>query len=135
MASVVVELAVEGWLCRRLHVARVVTPKPAAAVMCALCGSRPGTLPDVIDARRVLVCAPCRDGEVAEPEVLTTRDRILAVLRRSDGIEIAELAEALGEDDQLGRCKVSAALNRAVDAGLVTFTGRKNDRVYSLVRR
>jgi DNA-binding PadR family transcriptional regulator len=54
---------------------------------------------------------------------------------RSYGLDIVELAQILGEDDEHGRARISAALNRAVRDGLVQFTGGRMDRVYRVTER
>jgi hypothetical protein len=134
IAPLLVDAAVVGWLCRRLHVRpQVVRTMPR--VLCAVCGTREGTLPDVIDGRRLVVCRECRDGYVEEPKEVTTRQRLLRALGRSYGLDIVELAQILGEDDEHGRARISAALNRAVRDGLVQFTGGRMDRVYRVTER
>jgi hypothetical protein len=49
-------------------------------------------------------------------------------------MDIQELAAALDEDTELGRAKLSAALARAVEDGLVTYSGNRMDREYRLVQ-
>jgi hypothetical protein len=132
VAPLLVDTAIVGWLCRRLHVRSRIRAPAAPRVLCALCGTRTGTLPDIVDGRRLVVCRECRDDDVAEPKEVTTRERLLRALVRSYGLDIAELAQLLGEDDEHGRARLSAILNRAVRDGLVQFTGGRMDRVYTV---
>lgn len=101
--------------------------------LCAVCAKRPANTVDDFDGRPVPVCFGCRDGEVPEPpRAPKMRERLLRVLARSYGLDIVELAQVLGEDDELGRAKLSAALNRARRDGLVQFSGGRMNRIYSL---
>lgn len=103
--------------------------------LCAICARRTATVIDNIDGRLIAVCEHCRDCEVPDPPPPPTiRKRALRALARSYGLDIVELAQVLGEDDELGRAKLSAALKRAIRDGLVTYSGGKMNRIYSLVR-
>jgi hypothetical protein len=135
-AGVVATQLVSPWLCRTLHVKpKRVEPAPRKLLaLCPLCGTHPATVPDVIDGRRMLVCVDCRDGVVAEPVNVQPRERVLRALSRSDGMDIGELAQVLGEDDESGRARISALLARACRDGLVKYSGGRMDRVYSIVR-
>lgn len=104
-----------------------------ASSLCAVCARRPSSVVDRIDGRVFWVCVTCRDESVpAPPRTPNTRERLLQALGRSYGLDIVELAQALGEDTELGRAKLSAALARAVRDGLVTYSGGRMDRIYSL---
>lgn len=106
------------------------------AHLCAICAKRRAEVLDEIDGHEYPVCRICRDGRVPEPPAMpTTRDRLLRVLRRVDCMDIQELAQVLGEDTELGRAKLSAALHRAIRDGLVTYSGNRMDREYRLVDR
>lgn len=112
----------------------MLTPTP----LCAICAKRNAVARDVIDGRHVAVCIVCRDFEVPQPPPPPpTRERVLRALERSepDGLGIIELAVVLGEDTELGRAKLCAALIRAQRAGLVHYTGGGNDRTYHATDR
>lgn len=118
-------------------------------VLCAACAACAATTRGTIDGASYPLCDRCIVDAVPEDEdddapssldtdadtvnVASTRERITRALARFDGgADIGELAAALGEDDDFGRAKLSAALNRMVRAGLATFTGRRMNRVYRL---
>jgi hypothetical protein len=101
--------------------------------LCAICARRDAVGYDRIDDNYYAVCSECRDRAVPEPPPEpTTRERVLAVLRRTDAMDIGELADALGDDTEHGRARISAALARAVHKGLVCFVGGRMDRLYKL---
>lgn len=97
---------------------------------------------------RDCACDACRQGAPSKclceqeyqrvapaPKEPETRERVLRILSRADGLDIAEVAEALGEDTEHGRAKLSAALARACRLRLVRFSGHRMDRTYSITPR
>ncbi len=122
----------------------LVLPPPcaprAAIATCALCGYRDAVGREDVDGRSVAVCATCGAGGAvgkgtSSLDGPSLRDRGIRVLRRSDGMTIDELAEALGETEAAARLRISAMLGRAVRAHEVTFTGSRMNRVYTAVVR
>jgi hypothetical protein len=110
------------------------SPKRAT---CAICGERDATTEESFEGRVVAACEPCAaDVEVPDPpKGPDLRDRILAMLRRSDGMEVGEIAQALGEDDAMARGRISASLARAIKDGEVSCTGGRMSRTYHWVKR
>ncbi len=92
------------------------------SALCAICGKRPATVPDCIDGRTYLVCAPCRDGEVTATPVPSVPARVLRLVRRSPGITRDELAMVI-DDSEIGRRKISDALRRARSGREVVSVG------------
>jgi hypothetical protein len=109
-------------------------PQPRTA-LCALCARNPANTLDEIDGRRVPICFGCKEDEVPEPPKASPRERVLRVLARSYGLDIVELAQVLGEDDELGRARISAVLKRAIRDRLVQYSGRRMNRIYSVTKR
>ena len=103
---------------------------------CAHCGTRDATTLDELEnGRKVPSCAGCRDVEHPEPDrPLTTGERVLRLVRMNPGAELNELAQAMGEDDEMGRARISAALSRAVRQGLVKGEGGRCERMYYPVK-
>lgn len=131
VAPLVADMVVEPWICRLIHLAE---RQIGRGRLCPICAEREACVPDVIDGHPMAVCRECSEGEVVvhDEAPVRSRERVLRVLARSDGLYVDEVARALGEDDEAGRAKVSAALNRAVRAGLVQYSGDRMDRIYSL---
>lgn len=104
--------------------------------MCGLCAKQPANTLDDIDGREVPVCFGCKEGEVPQPpRAPTPRERLLRILARSYGLDIVELAQVLGEDNELGRARISKVLMRAIRDGLVKYSGRRMNRIYSITKR
>jgi hypothetical protein len=104
--------------------------------LCAMCARKPANAVDEIDGKRVHVCFGCKADEVPEPpKAPSPRERVLRVLARSYGLDIVELAQVLGDDDELGRARLSAVLARAIRDGLVQYSGTRMNRIYSLTTR
>lgn len=101
--------------------------------LCAICVARPAELLDEIDDMTYPVCTGCSRRRVpTPPKEMAQQERVLRALGRMPGADIVELAQALGEDDKMGRARVSAVLARAIKAGLVTYIGGRMDRLYTL---
>jgi hypothetical protein len=141
-----VDLVVLGWLCRAARARRPVpaavdfrtnaraTPRP----LCAICVKRDAVTTHKMEGVEFRVCIPCRDEDIEDPTPAgpaAPRARVLSALARFiDGAEVADIAAALGEEDEKNRVRIYAVLARAMKVGLVTATGGKNDRTYHLVR-
>lgn len=124
------------------------------SLLCAVCAERPAAVNDEVDGRTYRVCFRCKtempceaclagrrddctcdESSSSPPREPDVRERLLRVLNRSYGLDIAEVAQVLGDDTEIGRARVSAALNRARKAGLVKFTGFRMNRIYSITKR
>ncbi len=97
---------------------------------CAICGVRDATTRDEVDGREVAACASCT-AEVADPTPpASTGERVVRMLQMSPGMDLHELAEALGETDEMAKARVSAALSRAVRLGLCRAEGPRCEKLY-----
>jgi hypothetical protein len=107
--------------------------RPPFPRLCAICAERPAAVFDEIDGRRLAVCNGCISDEVPDPPPPPApRERVLQVLARMPGADIWELCEAMGENDELSRARVSAVLKRAIQRKLVTYEGHRMNRTYTV---
>jgi len=99
--------------------------------LCSICAKRQATCIDDDEGRPMPVCALCRDEEVPDPGMPpNTSDRVLRYVRMSPGVDVVDIAIALGEESDAGRKRISAALARAIKAGLMTSVGQRNGLYY-----
>lgn len=98
---------------------------------CAHCGVRDATAYDKLEnGTLVPSCDGCMAAAADPPPPVTTGERVFNMVRMSPGADVNELALAMGEDDELGRARISAALSRAVRCGLIRAEGQRCERLY-----
>jgi hypothetical protein len=114
----------------------------ALVPLCGICVNRDGTVSEVVDGKRMYLCASCSDQRVPDPaeqernDAARRRNRILIALKWNPGSTFGELRDVLNiassTEDKPKFDRYHRTITRLVGEGVVQRAGDASEYRYWL---